>query len=512
MASSRSKDGIMQAMSDMMISGWAMLADLCPSESCTGVRLNASILWHIPHPTVAQIPLMRGRDGTIVCVKCDRTFVADDQGHIIPVEESQASSQPPTHAPAANRTPASTPPSEGFVPQQLSATQRSAPTQDSPPHPHSTHTAPPPVDMYGLPPDAFARYASSVGSRRMGGKLLTGWAMLGEVCDSPYCSCPIMRSPGGELVCVNCPGWLPQEQRSHTYSAAVEVPPPTPNERAEALHRYGEDSTSSQAADMASSGGMLESKFDGDSPVAGGVSSFPAQAPLDQPGGQEDWEDAMAAISQGIAADEAQGPAARETVAQASGIVVHEAPSVASATPPPASDQRPPQPASGGAASGGQRLSSVAVLDAPADWSSMSHDELMAFAAGGNAKPAPSAAPKLTAPKPQPSATAPQKVQAPKVPPARVAVPAAAAVPTAEAPPVAASATAAAAASTQAAVSQQQTVPVEVEAARSALQRSIGQAGAKLQRLDAADSPETVASLAACIQACAAALASLKSA
>ena len=446
---------------------------------------------------------MRARDGTIVCVKCDGSFVADEQGGIHAVQQASAP-QAPAQAPAVNRTPAAATPTSGFVPQQLSASQRSTASHATTPVPVAA-PAPAPVaavDTYGLPADAFARYASSVGSSRMGGKLLTGWAMLGEVCDSPYCSCPIMRSPGGELVCVNCPQWLPQEQRQPGYSASVDVPPPTASERAEALHRYGEDNTS-YTDDADSSSGMLESKFE-DSPAR--VAAFADEAPAQAPAGdEEDWAAAVESIALGIAADEASGPAARETVVPASGIT-ETAPAPAAA---PAA-----APTAGASAPAGQRLSGVAVLDAPADWSSMTHEELMAFAAGGSARPAPSAAPKPAKPAQQQPAPVPKASPAPVVPPTRIAYSPAAVAPVAKAamPVVAAAPPAATAAPVQKPTAEQPSVeqaPQLVQAA-AALQASIGQASAKLLALSAADSPQAVAALAASIQACAAALAALK--
>jgi len=458
---------------------------------------------------------MRNRDKTIVCVNCDGSFKEDEQGNIYTVQQQRSGPQAPAPVPAVNRTPAATTPTSGMVPQQLSASQRSSAQHTASPAPAAAVVAPAaPIEMYGLPPDAFARYASGVGSGRMGGKLLTGWAMLGEVCDSPYCSCPIMRSPSGDLVCVNCPDWLPAEQRRTGYSSSVDVPPPTSSQRAEAMHRYGEDNVSYSDDDEDSYSGMLESKHEG-SPAAGGrVSAFPAEPTPPPAGSDEEWADAMQAIVQGIAADEASGPSARESAVPAEGISVTSAPS---APPAGAAARLTPAPvahrSSGAAASapsGGQRLSGVAVLEAPADWSSMTHEELMAFAAGGNARPARTAAPKPAKQHVPPTRVMQRAAAAPQTA-AAIAVPKPVQAPTAPVPAAlpALDVPAAAAPAAAAPVVKQ---ALQIEQAIAALQGSIGQASTKLQALSAADSPEAVAALAASIQACAAALTALKDA
>ena len=411
-------------------------------------------------PATPQIPLMRSRDSALLCTLCDTTFNLVD-------DELQAVSAAPA-APSPAPTPTPVPISTGISRTIVGGGQAPAEVP--------AHT----TGVEGMSAAELRRYASDVAAKRMGSKLLSGWTMLETVCDVPYCSCPILRSRAGEVQCVVCPDWLPEEQRGPGYSAALDLPIP-PQARA---------SPASPAPAAAVGAGALESK----------TGSPPRQEQHPQQSGDEDWSAALSAVDAGIHADERGGPTARTlgsapptTTSRISGVAVMDAPAgwesmtaeevaavAGAARPPPPSGAAytPPQPATAAGTAG------VKLMDAPADWMHMTSEQLAAYAASGGSSA-------VSLPAPAPAAPAPAQPPTP----ASTRPPAPAPAPTPEPTPSSSTPLTAADIKAQAAAG---------------LSRSIAQATAALSSPAVVADPAQMADLAKCIQQCAEALQVLK--
>jgi uncharacterized Zn finger protein (UPF0148 family) len=151
----RSDPGVTR-MSQLLLTGWTMLADHCPNVGCA-------------HPLMSS-----RRSGVIECANCAAQFArADRHGSLLQTRAPLVSAAPPLapeHAADADDD-------EDDV--DLDALRR----------------------QMELP---AVRPTSNATSAQMGQLLLKGWAMLQDVC--PVCSTPLMRNPDNrsECFCVSC--------------------------------------------------------------------------------------------------------------------------------------------------------------------------------------------------------------------------------------------------------------------------------------------------------------------
>ena len=145
----RNKSSVSAKLGEKMLSGWTLLADTCPQQSCEGT------------------PLMKLGKGPMLCVSCGYSDppVSDVNNHPIP--------------------PISKPASDNNV-------MNIDPRNDSSLNNNN---------------NKFHQEEGDA-SVQIGRKLLMGWTLLADVCTSKVCmgGVPLMMSKEGQLQCVQC-GW-----------------------------------------------------------------------------------------------------------------------------------------------------------------------------------------------------------------------------------------------------------------------------------------------------------------
>jgi len=144
-----------------LLQGWCMLEDICPANCST--------------------PLMR-KDGVLRCVDCDIDYEEDGRTPV-----------------GSNPKPAAAVPVEvdaGTLGRDTELENRYAPVYSSWYQPKDKAEKP-------TPQPSNSKRSSDI-SDLIGEHMLNGWAMMAEPCPSPQCSCPLLESREGELLCASC--------------------------------------------------------------------------------------------------------------------------------------------------------------------------------------------------------------------------------------------------------------------------------------------------------------------
>eukprot|EP00613_Pedinella_sp_CCMP2098_P067127 CAMPEP_0171989848 /NCGR_PEP_ID=MMETSP0993-20121228/276622_1 /TAXON_ID=483369 /ORGANISM="non described non described, Strain CCMP2098" /LENGTH=554 /DNA_ID=CAMNT_0012642845 /DNA_START=72 /DNA_END=1736 /DNA_ORIENTATION=- len=167
-AEAKRADAASAKMGELMLAGWAMLAESCPNKGCP------------------SMPLMRKRGAAQgLCVLCDPTFTKSESAG------DKGSGVSAAAAPAAAAALSSSQSTSLLESETLLSPTRTSKILAAAPKPLS---------------DTDWQKKRNAVSAKMGEKLLAGWAMLADACPHPSCrGTPLMRKKGAAAkVCVCC--------------------------------------------------------------------------------------------------------------------------------------------------------------------------------------------------------------------------------------------------------------------------------------------------------------------
>ena len=181
-SSSKKRDNVSVKLGEYMLKGWTMLGTSCPIKDCAGT------------------PLMKSRKNDVMmCVCCDRTFMdKDGQLEIINIATNQDQKQEKNIETNESETISvvKTPPTVASSP----VINDGINFEDE--FPVTTPSSPPTPILPPRVPDMSDNGPSSI----LAQKLLLGWSMLEQVCNSEQCKghVPLMRDRKGTTKCVIC--------------------------------------------------------------------------------------------------------------------------------------------------------------------------------------------------------------------------------------------------------------------------------------------------------------------